>query len=76
MEGDFGNSKYWGHQVGPHPVFETLDHQTPGGWSYDDFVDAYQQAASSSSPDPAVHETAVAEWVALFEYCGSRAVGS
>ena len=74
MEGDFGNSKYWGRQVGPHPVFETLNEQISGGWSYNDFVDACQQAASSSTPDPAVHETAVAEWVALFEYCGSRAV--
>lgn len=69
MEGDFGNSKYWGRQVGPHPVFETLDEQIAGGWSYNNFVDACQQA-----PDPVVHETAVAEWVALFEYCGTRAV--
>jgi len=75
MEGDFGNSKYWGRQVGSHhPVFETLDQQTPAGWNYDDFVDACQQASSAASPDPAVHETAVAEWVALFEYCGNHAV--
>lgn len=74
MEGDFGNSKYWGRQVGPHPVFETLNEQIAGGWSYNEFVDACQEAASSATPDPHVHETAVAEWVALFEYCGTRAV--
>lgn len=74
MEGDFGNSKYWGRQVGPHPVFEVLDQQAPDGWSYDDFVDACQDAASLATPDPAVHDMAVAEWVALFEHCGTRAV--
>jgi hypothetical protein len=75
MEGDFGNSKYWGRQVGHHPVFETLNQQTPGGWSYNGFVDACENAAASGTPDPEVHKIAVAEWVALFEYCTNRAVG-
>ena len=74
MEGDFGNSKYWFRQVGSHPVFETLNEQTPGDWNYSDFVDACQANASSSSPDTEVHKTAVAEWVALFEHCGTHAV--
>ena len=75
MEGDFGNSKYWFRQVGQHPVFEQLNQQTTGGWNCNNFVDACEAAASSGSPNPEVHETAVAEWVALFEFCGTRAVG-
>lgn len=74
MEGDFGNSKYWFGRVGQHPVFETLNQQTPGGWNYRDFVDACEAAASSANPDPQVHQTAIAEWVALFEHCGTHAV--
>ncbi len=74
MEGDFGNSKYWFGRVGQHPVFEMLNQQTPGGWNYRDFVDACEAAKSSCPPDPQVHQTAVAEWVALFEHCGTKAI--
>jgi hypothetical protein len=72
MEGDFGNSKYWFRRVGQHGVFETLNQQLPGGFDPYDFVDQCEAAASNEDQFANCHKIAVAEWVALFEFCGTR----
>ena len=75
MEGDFGNSKYWFRRAGHHPVFETLDSQLSDGFDPNRFVDDCEAAAAGDADLASqCHNIAVAEWTALFEYCGIGAV--
>ena len=72
LEGDFGNSKYWYRNVGPHPIFESmLEDQVFDPY---DFVDQCQSAHRDDSKKDAVRRIAAAEWRSLFEYCYVNAI--
>ena len=75
-ESDFGNSKYWFHQVGQHPVLNELrqDAHELGFESYDPyrFVDAVQTGENVALLQ-AVQER---EWALLFDYSFKEATGA
>ncbi len=70
-EGDFGNSKYWFRQVGPHPLWERIAQLTGG--TYQDpfeFVDACRQAVGGGGEAERQCESAQwIEWQTLMAHC-------
>jgi hypothetical protein len=77
-EPDPGNSKYWWHRVGSHPVLRQLVEQAPAlGYAYTDpfaFVDHCERVRGQGGRE---EETAEAvqelEWRLLFDWCWQRA---
>ena len=87
QEPDPGNSGYWFHKVGSHPVFpklaaaarELLD-QAPGArfkikeqWDPFAFIDFVEQARRKpgSADEALALRIQLAEWQILFDYCAS-----
>lgn len=64
-EGDFGNSHYWFHRVGKHPVIAKI-----AGYDPHAFIDEVE-AQHTKSP-AALVERQRDEWVTLFTWCAER----
>ena len=68
LEGDYWNSKYWYRKVGAHTAYQNVE----PNWNPEAYVDACE---SIGKEDKQVHQTAIAEWKALFEHCYINAGG-
>jgi hypothetical protein len=64
-EGDFSNSHYWFHRVGPHPVLEKVSGYDPHA-----FIDQVEARRNGNPPD--LVDLQRDEWAALFEWCANR----
>jgi len=67
-EGDFGNSRYWFHITGHHPVMDEIE-------SYDaeDFLKRAQRAYDNGqNDDPELADLQREEWARLFEWCANQ----
>ena len=90
QEPDAGNSSYWFHRVGRHPVFPDLleraraieaahagvDLNLSGTWDPIAFITLCESARCQ--PDSELEQTALeiqrAEWQLLFDYCARRSL--
>jgi len=88
QEPDAGNSSYWFHRVGKHPVFPALleqaraidaahsgaDLDVAGEWDPVAFIQVCERARRQpdSELEHAAMETQRAEWQLLFDYCARR----
>lgn len=79
MEGDIGNSGYWSHRVGPHPVYprlqreaELLGYRAHGGWNPSAFA-AFCESAPGTSREDLAKRIQLAEWQLLFDHCAAPA---
>lgn len=68
LEGDFSNSKYWYRRVGRWPVYDQVAEITGQPFDPFAFVDQVQSLGNDVT-----HQSAVAEWRALFGYCYGQA---
>jgi len=80
QEPDAGNSRYWFHQTGAHPIFPELRAQAAAigvdfgpRWNPSSFIDYCEQARQSPGSDSERRALEIqrAEWQLLFDYCNS-----
>ena len=80
QEPDPGNSAYWFHKVGLHPIFPELRERAAAvgidfgpRWDPFAFIDLCEQARlkPSSGLDMNARRAQLAEWQLLFDYCAS-----
>jgi hypothetical protein len=78
-EPDAGNSKYWWHRVGSHPILDLLKKYSPAaGHSFttpQQFVDLCERVRGSGSvEEDAAKRVQLLEWQLLFDWCWKRSL--
>jgi len=78
QEPDAGNSAYWFHRVGAHPIFPALARAAgqPGAWDPFAFIEMCEQARREPGCELETRARAIqrAEWQLLFDYCAHPAL--